>query len=197
MELKQKFHLPRVGLRVVKTVAAALLLTIVYGLIKRNPCFACIGAVFGMGSGLEDSKRSGGNRFFGTVVGGVVALLFFPLYHYRPLGLPGWVYLTAGLFVVLYVSQLLGVHSSIPPGSVVYYVVILTVPATSFTLYTINRIIDTGIGVALSIAISRFFPSAQEKRARLEEEISCGEAQLQEQRAMLRAMDENEETKTK
>ncbi|MEG2138571.1 MAG: aromatic acid exporter family protein, partial [Oscillospiraceae bacterium] len=69
MKKKEK-KLPKVGLRNVKTALSATLCAILYALIDRNPTFACIGAIFGMGSDLEDSWRSGGNRLIGTVIGG-------------------------------------------------------------------------------------------------------------------------------
>ena len=57
MEQKKKWiQFPKVGMRTVKTVISATLVAIVYGLINDytplsvNPCFACIGAVFGMGN---------------------------------------------------------------------------------------------------------------------------------------------------
>ena len=185
MQPKRTFTLPRVGLRVAKTMISVTLVALVYSLIGRNPCFACIGAVFGMGPGLTESKRSGGNRIVGTIVGGLVALGFFPLYFYRPLGIPSWVFLALGLFVLLYGSQLLGVQSTIQPGVVVYFVVIFTVPAERFVTYIIDRIIDTGIGVALSLGISRAFPSALDKQASqaandsMEEELLCAQISLE------------------
>lgn len=171
MHCEKKFKLPRIGMRVIKTIISVSIIVFTYSLIDRNPCFACIGAVFGMGSALDEGKRAGGNRFIGTLVGGVIALCFYPLYHFEPLGIPGWIYLTLGLFCVLYISQLLGVHGSIQPGSVVYYVVIFTVPQTNFVIYTINRIIDTGIGVALSLVLSHLFPSQKDRER--QEELAC------------------------
>ena len=171
MQPDKKFKLPRVGMRVIKTIISVSIIIFTYSLIGRNPCFACIGAVFGMGSALDEGRRAGGNRFFGTIVGGLIALGFYPLYHYEVFGIPGWIYLTLGLFCVMYVSQLLGVHGSIQPGSVVYYVVIFTVPETNFVGYTLNRIVDTGIGVALSLVMSHLFPSQKDRER--QEELAC------------------------
>ena len=159
----QKWKLPRVGWRMIKTMISATLIVAAYSLWDRNPCFACIGAVFGMGNVMMDGMKSGGNRFIGTIMGGVIALLFYPLYHDELWGVPGWIYLTAGLLILLYIGEMLGAIGGIQPGSVVFYVVILTVPETSFVTYTVNRMIDTGIGVALSLLIDRVFPSPKEE----------------------------------
>ena len=39
-----------VGTRTIKTAATAAILAAVYYMIGRNPAFACIGVIFGMGS---------------------------------------------------------------------------------------------------------------------------------------------------
>ena len=72
-----RFH---IGMRNMKTAISATLCAFLYFLIDRNPTFACIGAVFGMGSDTSDSKLNGGNRLFGTIFGGVIGMLLFPVY---------------------------------------------------------------------------------------------------------------------
>ena len=75
MNVREKLtHLvfPKVGLRNIKTALAAALCALVYYFLDRSPAFACIGAIFGMGGSYEQSRLHGGNRFFGTLVGGVV-----------------------------------------------------------------------------------------------------------------------------
>ena len=48
-ETQVKFR-PHIGMRNMKTAISATLVAFLYFLIKRNPTFACIGAVFGMGN---------------------------------------------------------------------------------------------------------------------------------------------------
>ena len=67
--VKEKSFLKKpgpVGMRTVKTAATAALLAAVYYLIGRNPAFACIGVIFGMGIDMKDSIQNGGNRLFGN-----------------------------------------------------------------------------------------------------------------------------------
>ena len=155
---------PHVGLRIWKTLGSVLLVALLYeyALGGRNPCFACIGAVFGMGSFFQEGMRAGGNRFVGTLLGGLIVIPFYWLYHTTPLGLPDYFYLLLGLFCVIYVNPLFGATSAIHPGSVVYFVVLFTVTQERYLSYTVARIIDTGIGVLISLAISRIFPSPKE-----------------------------------
>ena len=75
-----KHHLPTIGMRNIKTALAATLCALVYFFLDRSPAFACIGAIFGMGSDYEMSKLHGGNRFFGTLVGGFIGMGLFAIY---------------------------------------------------------------------------------------------------------------------
>ena len=57
-----------------------MLCALIYFPFGRNPTFACIGAIFGRGGNDHRSKLGGGNRFFGTIIGGVLGMLFFSIY---------------------------------------------------------------------------------------------------------------------
>ena len=72
--------IPGVGMRNVKTALAAAFCALAYYFIGRSPAFACIGAIFGMGSDMEDSRKNGGNRLFGTLIGGLLGMLLFRIY---------------------------------------------------------------------------------------------------------------------
>ena len=62
-EKRPLLQIPHIGPRTVKTIASATLVAFVYGMLGFNPCFACIGAVYGMGSTFRGGLKSGGNRF--------------------------------------------------------------------------------------------------------------------------------------
>lgn len=163
MKQKKLIEFPRVGARMIKTIIAATLVAVIYGFTGRNACFACIGAVYGMGNVFRGGLQSGGNRFIGTLIGGIFAIPFYWLVNLSPWQIPRWIYLAVGLFFVLYVSAMFGAHGAIQPGTVVFVVVIYTVAESRFVTYTIARIIDTGIGVLVSLAISKLFPSPHEQ----------------------------------
>ena len=76
---RQHFHL-HVGQRNIKTGIAATLVALLYFIVDKNPTFACIGAIFGVGRDMGDSRLNGGNRFFGTVIGGFLGMGLFRLY---------------------------------------------------------------------------------------------------------------------
>ena len=159
------FRLPQVGLRVVKTVLSCLLVALVYEYVLggRNPCFACIGAVYGMGSQFQEGFHNGFNRFVGTFFGGLMVIPFYWLYVDTPFGIPNYIYMVAGLFCVIYLNLAFGANNAIQPGTVVYFVVMFTQPASGYVSYTIARIIDTGVGAMFSWGITMLHPSEKDK----------------------------------
>ena len=69
-----------VGWRTIKTAITAMLAAAVYCLLERNPAFACIGVIFGLGTDMPDSIKNGGNRLFGTLIGSLLAIAVFWVY---------------------------------------------------------------------------------------------------------------------
>ena len=53
---------PGLGLRSLKTAFATTLIALLYYLCNRNPTFACIGVLFGLGSNMRASRLTGVNR---------------------------------------------------------------------------------------------------------------------------------------
>ena len=71
--MSMKLHRPPIGKRVYKTCLSVLIVALVYHYVLggRNPCFACIGAVYGMGSSFKEGFQHGFNRFIGTLLVGL------------------------------------------------------------------------------------------------------------------------------
>lgn len=160
--------LPKIGLRNIKTAISATLCAILYLLVDRNPTFACIGAVFGMDNSIESSWRTGGNRLMGTVIGGLLGMgLFFIWLHIGGTAVK-ILLLFVGIVILIYLSQLCHFPGAIGAGAVVFYIVMLNVNPDQYVSYALNRILDTAIGVIMSIFINmllsrkrleRWFPS--------------------------------------
>lgn len=154
-----KFH---IGMRNVKTAVAATLCALMYIPFHRNPTFACIGAVFGMGYDMGNSWLNGGNRLFGTIIGGLLGMGLFSIYiNFYPDGemrmaiLP---LLFIGVILLIIFSQLFHWPGAIQPGGVMLCIMLFSQPVESYIPYSINRIVDTGIGVMVALLINLFFP---------------------------------------
>jgi len=181
-----KIFLPKIGLRNFKTAIAATLCALIYALIDRNPTFACIGAVFAMNTNLNTSIETGGNRLWGTIIGGFTGMLFFYLYKQVPPFFPNSelvsesLFLFVGIIVMILVSQFFHVNASIPSGSVVFYIVMLNTPENQYISYALNRMLDTGIGVILSILVNIALPRELFYSFRLDPKSKCTDVSINE-----------------
>ena len=136
----EMFQFPRedfrlhVGWRTIKTAVTAILVAVVYCLLERNPAFACIGVIFGLGTDMPDSIKNGGNRLFGTLIGGLLAIVVLILLcqYFWPGG--------------------------VQPGGVVLCIVLFSTPVETYVAYALNRIFDTAVGVIVALVVNYFLP---------------------------------------
>lgn len=154
------FHI-HVGLRTVKTALAVALCAFVYHFFDRSPAFACIGAIFGLGYDMADSKLNGGNRLFGTIIGGVIGILmyrinliFYPNGEHSLLLVP---LAAIGTVLLILLCQRFWV-GGVQPGGVVLCILLFNTPVETYISYALNRIFDTGVGVIAALLINHFFP---------------------------------------
>lgn len=154
---KKARRLPRPGLRTAKTALSTTLCAVLYLLIDRNPTFACIGAVFGMDSAGEHPWKTGGNRLAGTVLGGFLGMGLFYVQQQLPGRFTGILLLLLGIVLLISVSQFFGCPGAIQGGAVVFFIVMLNTPPDAYVSYALNRIVDTAVGVVISVGINVFF----------------------------------------
>lgn len=156
---KSQFH---IGMRNFKTALAATLCALLYFPIRRNPTFACIGAVFGVGNDMGNSWLNGGNRLFGTIIGGVLGMILFRIYIiFYPDGsthLLMLLFLFIGVILVILASLYFKWPGAIQPGGVVLCIILFNTPVETYIFYSLNRMLDTGIGVAVALIINLLLP---------------------------------------
>ena len=145
---------PKLGLRTFKTTLSATLCAILYVLIGRNATFACIGAVFGMETLGQTPWKTGGNRLAGTIIGGLLGMLFFWVQQQIGGKLSEILLLIAGITLLIFISLTLRCPGAIQGGAVVFYIIMLNTPHDQYISYALNRMLDTGVGVAMSVAIN-------------------------------------------
>lgn len=157
----EPLRIPAVGMRTVKTALAVAFCTLVYYFVGRSPAFACIGVIFGMGYDLEDARKNGGNRLFGTIIGGVVGILLFRLYlvfvpdgHHTLLLVP---IVFVGTILLILACQMFWV-GGVQPGGVVLCILLFNTPVSTYIDYAMNRIFDTAVGVMIALLVSYVFP---------------------------------------
>ena len=161
MRIPHPAKFPGVGMRNIKTAIAASLCALVYYYIGRSPAFACIGAIFGMGSDMEDARRNDGNRLFGTLIGGLLGMALFRLYLvFMPDGSHSLLLVPltfVGTVLLILLCQMFWV-GGVQPGGVVLCILLFNTPVHAYVSYALNRILDTAVGVLVALAISYLFP---------------------------------------
>lgn len=151
-----------IGLRNLKTALSASLCALIYYFLgQRNPAFACIGAIFGMGTNMDHSKLHGGNRLFGTIIGGFLGMILFRIYlifypdgQNRLLLVP---LLFVGVVILILLAQFFWV-GAVQPGGVVLCIILFNTPVDTYISYALNRMFDTGVGVVMSLLINYLLP---------------------------------------
>lgn len=165
----EKSLIPKIGMRNIKSATAAALCALVYFFFDRSPAFACIGAIFGTGYDLENSKLHGGNRFFGTLIGGLLGmglfriyLIFYPQAGRHLLQVP-LVFIGTIILIILCTKFWVG---GVQPGGVVLCIILFNTPPETYVSYSLNRIFDTGVGVLAAMLVNYLLPGgfAFEKR---------------------------------
>ena len=159
-----------IGMRNVKTAIAATLCALLYFVLgsipgfpfDRNPTFACIGAIFGMGVDIGNSWVSGGNRFFGTIIGGFIGMALFRVYIcFYPQGgmhLLLMALLFVGVLLLIVACRIFRWPGGIQPGGVVLCIILFNTPVDTYVSYALNRIFDTAVGVLLALAVNWLLP---------------------------------------
>ena len=151
-----------IGMRNIKTALAATLCALLYFPFHRNPTFACIGAIFGMGSDMSNSWLNGGNRLFGTIIGGFIGMAMFRFYIiFHP---EGGTYplmflcIFVGVVLLIIACRFFKWPGGIQPGGVVLCIILFNTPVNTYVAYSLNRMLDTGIGVIIAWVINYLLP---------------------------------------
>ena len=150
-----------VGWRTIKTAVTAMLVAIVYCLLGRNPAFACIGVIFGLGADMQDSIQNGGNRLFGTLIGGLLSIVVFWVYlRFYPHGGHSMLlaFLLGAAIVVLILLCQYFWPGGVQPGGVVLCIVLFSTPVETYVSYSLNRIFDTAVGVIVALLVNYYLP---------------------------------------
>ena len=158
MENKPSLH---VGMRNLKTSITVAACALVYYFLGRSPAFACIGVIFGMGSDMSSSRLHGGNRFFGTLIGGLIGMVLFRVYLiFRPEGGSSLLLVPlvfVGTVILILLCQRFWV-GGVQPGGVVLCILLFNTPVDTYITYALNRIFDTAVGVLLALAVNWLLP---------------------------------------
>ena len=158
--------LPKIGARNLKTALAVTLCIGFFELIHRQyPFYACIAAVICLKDSHENTVKMGVNRMIGTLIGGCAGILStflflkFNNYYFECI-------VTSLLcIVVIYICKVLKKPGSVTIACIVLLANTLLIKQEPNYIYTINRIIETFIGIIVATLVNRFiFPYKKDEK---------------------------------
>jgi uncharacterized membrane protein YgaE (UPF0421/DUF939 family) len=153
-----KIEVKKPGMRNIKTAIAVVISILISRELKMEyPFYAAIASIISMQSSVENSFKAGRNRMLGTMVGALIGYLC-------ALISPGNIFLIGiGIVFVIYLCNLFNWKESSSIAGVVFCVIMLNLKGNSPIIYSINRIIDTFVGIIVAIIVNYFIMPPKEK----------------------------------
>lgn len=154
-----RIEIPRLGMRIVKSALAVFICFLLYQFRKDGfPFYSAIAAILCMQQYIANSVKTAMNRTIGTLFGGffgMLLLLFEQALSIPPEGMLHFFLVAVMIVPIIYTTVVLEKN----PASYVSCVVFMSVAVSHGTdinpyLFTWNRIVDTLIGIFVSLAVN-------------------------------------------
>lgn len=169
--LKTKISkLPIVGLRTIKTALSVVICLVLYEFVinkfsaSQDALTACIAAVISMKDTIENSVKYGSFRLIGTGIGGAIGIVSLwvsiHIFHdnFRLL------FTAAGIILVIYICNLIEKNEAVTIACVVYLIIMVSSDVGNPYMYALYRILDTAIGIIVSVAVNKYFSIRKSKK---------------------------------
>lgn len=163
---KGNLKIPTIGLRNIKTALGVFLCILLYEFLQRPYVFfACISVVICLTNTIESSFQTGKDRMIGTIIGGMLGIPFLYAKNFI-LSLANWLTVEAvitsiGIVLVIYLFNILGNKGAIVNACIVFLSVVINLSDSQQSLsplmYSINRIIDSAIGIIIALIVNKYF----------------------------------------
>lgn len=155
----------KIGLRTIKTGIAVGLSMFIASLFNlKSPIFTGIAAVMAMQSSVFESFYIGKNRMLGTFIGALIGLAFSFL-------LPNnYLFMALGVIVVIYIHNLFEWNKSLTLSAIVFLAIYINTEGARIP-YAFNRVLDTFIGISVSVLINYLILAPNTKKSFIERKI--------------------------
>ena len=151
-------HLPRVGMRMIKTALAVAICFVIYFLRGEEgvPIFSTIAAIICMQPQVENSRQAAFNRVVGTLVGAIFAIVIIYVireipWHYRFFR---YMVISLTLIPVMYVTVLLKKTGATALAGIVLLSICLSNMGQAPYIDALNRSVETIIGIVVSLGVN-------------------------------------------
>lgn len=158
---KKKFNMMPVGLRMIKTSIAVFICLIIYILRGQQgiPFYSVIAAIFCMETDMGNSKNNAKTRTFGTLNGAFWGCIVLIMNTYILKDTPilwKYFFISISVIPVIYTAVLLKKQGvSFFSGVVFLSITVNHLSDSNPYLFVLNRVLDTLIGVAVSIIVNQ------------------------------------------
>ena len=140
----------KIGMRTIKTgLAVAVSLFIAQLMNLKSPIFVGIAAIVSMQTTVNESLVAGKNRMLATFVGAVIGLIFSYILPYN------YFFIGLGIIVVIYIHNIFNWKQSLALSAIVFLAIFLNQGGNRL-YYAIHRLLDTFIGIIVSMIINFF-----------------------------------------
>lgn len=141
----------KIGMRNIKTAISVSICVALAHVFNREYIFyAAIASVIAMQSSVTDSFKAGKNRILGTIAGAVIG---FVCAFISPNNI---ILCGVGIVILIFICNSLGWNKSITISCIVFLAIMLNLNGRSPFMYSINRIIDTFIGITVAVLVNYF-----------------------------------------
>mgnify|MGYP004445167511 FL=1 len=166
MKLQQ---LPKVGLRTIKSGIAVFLCLLLW---PSEPFFACLTAVICLQDTVSNSIKTGLNRGIGTILGASFGLVFLIIFRYLENLIPNhyvskliiYLIISTGIIFMIYLCVLIKRIGAINVTCIAFLGVTTAHAYSDPLYYATNRIIETFLGIIISILVNRFINPPPDKK---------------------------------
>ena len=161
----------RIGMRNIKTTLSVFICLLLFEFINReNSIFACIAAVICMQNTVVDSMEKGIARVMGTIVGGFVgAVVLFIVNTFFNNDILIFI-IPLGIMVLIQVCVAINMKQSVVICCVVYLSIMITKNHDEgYLLYTINRVLDTSVGILIALLVNKYVDIPEKIKLKLKQ----------------------------
>lgn len=152
--------MPKIGMRIIKSTLAVFVCCVIDYFRGGYPFYSAIAAILCMQKEVGKDFEIAKNRMIGTCIGGLcgyLALLLVDLPYFSQ-ELVRYGILSLCIIPVMYITLLIKMQSATYITCVVFLCITITHGNdVSVELFAINRVIDTFIGIIVSLIINRTF----------------------------------------
>jgi uncharacterized membrane protein YgaE (UPF0421/DUF939 family) len=142
----------------IKTGISVFISILISKLLKLEfPFFVALAVIMPIEESFSSSFKSGKNRMVGTIIGALIGILFVLIKPGNP------VLCGIGIVIIIYLCNLFKFGSSAPIGGIVFISIMVNLKGKNPFSYSMNRVVDTLIGVCIVIVVNYLIPSNNNK----------------------------------